>query len=208
MESLPVEVWSDFLCPWCWSAALRLERVGAEMGPALRLRFRSFLLRPEPRGEAGPEVRERFRRYTEGWLRVGADEPRARFRPWRGDAGPPSHSVPAHAVAHAARRLGADAERRLRARLFEAYFSEGRDTSDPVTLRTLWHEAGLPEDGFVEPGDPGLVDAVRADHRAALELDVSGVPAVRIAGEDFVITGAQPEETYRRWFRRRLAARA
>ena len=45
-----------------------------------------------------------------------------------------------------------------------------------------------------------------AEHEEAVELGVGGVPAVRLAGSDVAITGAQPTESYRRWIRRSLEA--
>ena len=205
MEPLSVSLWSDFLCPWCWNASLRLEALQEELGDAVRVTWRSFLLRPEPR--PGRDL-EKFRAYTRSWERPAADEPRAAFRAWQGDAGPPTHSVPAHVAAKAAGALGAGAERALRDRLFRAYFSESRDVSDTATLRALWGEAGLPAGAFGRTEDPALEARVRAEHAEALALDATGVPAVRVGASDFVLLGAQPVETYRRWLRRALEASA
>lgn len=202
MEPLAVTLWSDFLCPWCWNASLRMQDVQQEFGAAVQVRWKSYLLRPEP--VAGRDL-GKFRAYTRSWERPAADEPRVRFRTWQGDAGPPSHSVPAHLAAKAAGALGAAAEGALRDRLFRAYFSESRDISDAETLRALWAEAGLPAADFERTLDPALEARVRAEHAEALSLEASGVPAVRVGESDFVLVGAQPLETYRRWLRRSLA---
>lgn len=204
MDPLPVELWSDFLCPWCWNAARRVERVADELGDAVRLRYRSYLLRPDP--APGRDL-EKFRAYTRSWERAAADEPDAGFRTWQGDAGPPSHSVPAHCAAKAAESLGAREGRALRTRLFEAYFRESRDVSDRATLRALWREAGLPDEVFARVFDPDVERMVRNDHAEALRLDATGVPAVRVGENEFLLLGAQPIETYRRWLERSLEAR-
>ena len=52
--------------------------------------------------------------------------------------------------------------------------------------------------------EPELLRAVIADHEEATQLGVAGVPAVRLAGSDVAITGAQPTEGLRRWIRRSL----
>lgn len=179
-----------------------MQDVQQEFGAAVQVRWKSYLLRPEP--VAGRDL-GKFRAYTRSWERPAADEPRARFRTWQGDAGPPSHSVPAHLAAKAAGALGAAAEGALRDRLFRAYFSESRDISDAETLRALWAEAGLPAADFERTLDPALEARVRAEHAEALSLEASGVPAVRVGESDFVLVGAQPLETYRRWLRRSLA---
>ena len=203
MEPLAVTLWSDFLCPWCWNASLRLQEIQGEFGDAVRVTWKSYLLRPEPR--PGRDL-EKFRAYTRSWERPAADEPRAAFRTWQGDAGPPSHSVPAHVAAKAAGSHGAEAERAFRERLFLAYFSESRDVSDAATLRALWSEAGLPPGGFERTADSTLEARVRAEHAEALSLEANGVPAVRVGESEFVLVGAQPIETYRRWLRRSLEA--
>lgn len=207
MTPLRLAVYSDFLCPWCFDAAVRLEAVEAQLGGAVELEWRSYLLRPRPR-ERSPEALAKFRAYTQSWLRVADDEPRAGLRVWQGDAGPPTHSVPPQLAAKAAAAFGRDAARRLRARLFRAYFAESRDISDPATLLALWGEAGLPDAAFGRCADPALLRAVLADHDEAVRLGATGVPAVRLGDEEFVLVGAQPEAVYLRWLRRALDARA
>jgi len=198
-------VYSDFLCPWCWNAATRLAAVQAELGEDLALDWRSYLLRPRLR-ERTPGDLDRFRAYTQSWLRVAEDEPRAPFATWASDAGPPSHSLPAHVVAKAAAALSPDAGARMRERLFRAYFVESRDISDRATLRALWSEAALPHEAFATSEDPAFARQVLADHEEAQAFGATGVPAVRLADQDFVLVGAQPEAVYLRWLRRALAA--
>ena len=205
MRRLSVVVYSDFLCPWCWNAATRLAAVEAELGGALALEWRSYLLRPHPRPRT-PEALDAFRAYPQGWRRVAEDEPRAPFQPWQSDAGPPTHSVPAHLAAKAAAELGEEPGRRMRTRLFRAYFAESRDISDEAVLRALWDELGLPPAGFERIHDPALAQRVRDEHEEALALGASGVPAVRVADQDFVLVGSQPEAIYQRWFTRQLGA--
>jgi predicted DsbA family dithiol-disulfide isomerase len=198
-------VYSDFLCPWCWNAATRLAAVQAELGEGLVLDWRSYLLRPRPR-ERTPGDLDRFHAYTQGWLRVAEDEPRAPFTPWASDAGPPSHSLPAHVVAKAAAALAPESGARMRDRLFRAYFTESRDISDRATLRALWSEAGLPDEAFATSEEPAFARQVLADHEEAQGYGATGVPAVRLADQDFVLVGAQPEAVYLRWLRRALTA--
>ena len=204
---MPVEliVYSDYLCPWCYNAAVRMRRLEEEFGDALRVEWRSFLLRPEPR--PGRDL-EKFRSYTRSWQRPAEQADAGEFRPWQGDAGPPTHSVPPQRVAKAAARHGEAAFRRMHERLLRAYFSESRDVTDPDTLRELWIDAELPEQAFDRWTDPQLLQEVHEEHREALEVGVTGVPALRMLGIDAVVVGAQPLETYRRWVERFRAAQA
>jgi protein disulfide-isomerase len=197
MDPVRFRVWYDYLCPWCYNGAVRLAALQQEFAGHVELEWKAFLLRPAAR--PGRDL-ERFRAYTRGWLRIGAEADAGSFRAWQGDAGPPSHSIPAHRVAKAAAEQGGfDA---LHARLLRAYFAESRDVSDEGTLRELWCEAGLPEAAFERAWEEDVLSAVLADHDAALEAGVTGVPAVQLVGNDAVIVGAQPLELYRRWAQR------
>jgi predicted DsbA family dithiol-disulfide isomerase len=204
METVRLVAYSDYLCPWCFNAALRLRRLEAE-DPAVSVEWRSYLLRPRP---GDRRDLERFRAYTRSWLRPAAEEDAGHFQVWQSDAGPPSHSVPPQVVAKAALRLEGGAFRRLHEGIFRAYFSENRDVTDAEELRALWAGAGLPEADFPACDDSALVREVLADHQEALEMGASGVPSVRLAGADTVITGALPIETYRRWVSRTRQRRA
>ncbi len=194
--------WSDYLCPWCFNAAVRLRRIGEEFAGAVTVEWRSFLLRPHP--EPG-RSHERFVAYTRSWLRPAADPDAGTFRVWSTAAGPPSHSVPPHLVARAAARLGGDAFARMHEALLHAYFADNRDITDAATLRAIWAEQDLPAGAFAAVEDPELLREVTAQHTEALELDITGVPAVLVAGTDTPLIGAQPLETYRRWVRRLLS---
>jgi len=195
-------VWSDYLCPWCWVGATRLGQLERE-GLA-RIEWRSFLLRPRPDPS---RTLEKFRAYTQSWLRPAAEPDAPPFRVWEGDAGPPSHSLPPHLIAKAAATLGEDAFHRMHERLMRAYFAENRDITDLDTLRALWREVDLPDDDFFRGADPAIAHQVAAEHNEALDRGISGVPSVTVAGRDGFVPGAQPVESYRRWLVR-LAAGA
>jgi predicted DsbA family dithiol-disulfide isomerase len=209
VAALRLTVWSDYLCPWCYNASVRLEKLQQELGAALEIEWRAYLLRPSPRppGDGAREL-ERFVRYTQSWLRPAAEPDSGSFRVWETSAGPPSHSVPAHLAAKAARRLGPEAFRALHGRLLRAYFSENRDVSERATLEALWREVDLAPGEFAAVDDPALLREVLSEHADALEQGVTGVPAARLAGQDAVLLGALPLETYRRWLQRHQAAEA
>ena len=74
-------------------------------------------------------------------------------------------------------------------------------TPDAV-LAELWGELGLPEAEFARREDPQLLQRVLAEHDEAIACGATGVPSVRLADNDAVITGAMPFETYQRWVER------
>lgn len=189
-------VYSDYLCPWCFNVSVRLHRLERELGDELKLEWRTFLLRPRPK--AGRSLDD-FRAYTQSWLRPAADDDAGTFRVWATDAGPPSHSIPPHLVAKAAAELSDAAFRDIHERLLRAYFSDNRDITDRETLAAIWREAALPDHELARADAPHILERVLADHNEAVELGMTGVPAVRPAGQDVFVSGAQPYESYRRW---------
>ncbi len=205
MKPVRLLVYQDFLCPWCYVGHARLAALKAAFGEDLEIEERAFLLRPEPAPEADlGAVRSRFGRYR----RLAREEPRCAFQPWRGERPPRAWSLPAQVVHRAARERAAgpaDAFR-LAGVLFRATFAESLDVAEETVLRGLWQRAGLSGADFPDLADAALQGAVRAEHREALELGVTGVPAVRPAGLDFALVGAQPEVTWRRLIERQLAA--
>ena len=180
---------------------MRLRCIEEEFGERVHLEWRSFLLRPQPDPNRSLE---KFRAYTRSWMRPAAEPDAPSFHVWESDAGPPSHSVPPHLLAKAAALLGATAFQQVHERLLRAYFTENRDITDPDTLRALWREAGLPDNGFARVADPALLRATIEQHNDAVEYGVTGVPAVRMEGRDGLVVGAQPLELYRRWITRSL----
>src|SRR5262249_3695061 len=76
---------SDYLCPWCYLAAVRLHRVAEEFGDRVVIEWRSYLLRPYP---DATRTLEKFRAYTRSWERPAAEPDAPVFRVWESDAGP------------------------------------------------------------------------------------------------------------------------
>ena len=90
-------------------------------------------------------------------------------------------------------------------RMMTAYFSENRDISSLPESRGLWIEVGLPEQAFESMQAPEIEALVRREFEEAQGLSATGVPGLRRADNEIIITGAQPEEVYRRWFEKSLA---
>jgi predicted DsbA family dithiol-disulfide isomerase len=196
--------YSDYLCPWCWNASRRLERLAEEYRGRIEILWRSYLLRPK---EKLDRDREKFRRYTQSWAAPAAEEDAGEFRVWSSDDPPPTHSIPAHRVAKAAARMGPEAFRMMHERLMTAYFAENRDISSFDVLRELWLGEGFGPAEF----EVTFLDEVEAqilrEHEEAQEWGAHGVPAIRRIDNDAVIVGAHPEQLYRRWIDRSLARR-
>ena len=206
MDSNPVRfiAYSDYLCPWCWNASRRLERLAEEYEGQVEIEWRSYLLRPE-KGQV-PRDLERFRKYTESWMRPAAEPDAGPFRVWSTEEGPPSHSVPPHRVAKAAARVSPEAFGQMHTRLMTAYFAENRDISSFEVLRELWDEEALPSDAFEVAHSDEIESLIFSEFEEARRFGATGVPAMRRADNEAVIVGAHPESLYRRWIERSLAS--
>lgn len=157
----------------------------------LRLEWKSYLLRPHPE----PKPLEKFRRYTESWMRPAAQADAGEFRVWATDEDPPSHSVPPAVAVKAAARQGAF-DRYHRA-LMHAYFARNLNVTSLGTIALVARECDLDLERFARDfDDPELAREVVADHNEAIELGISAVPCVVVEG-GFQLPGAQERAVYR-----------
>ena len=186
-----LDVFSDYLCPWCYNAAVRLRDVQQAYGDRVRVHWRTFPLIPGEQPDR--RVTEKTR---EGRQRVGAEEPRARFVPPEIDTPLPASSIPALTAAKCAERQGADAFERFHDRLFTAHFGDNLDISRPDVLRRLARDAVLDLARFETDYAGEAYEAVLRDcAEGAAWFGVSGLPTV-ILNEKLSLVGAVPVERY------------
>jgi predicted DsbA family dithiol-disulfide isomerase len=205
LEGVPLvefRVWSDVLCPWCQNAAVVLEKVQQDVRDfaELRLEWKSYLLRPR----VEPKTLDKFRRYTETWLRPASMPDAGEFRVWATDEEPPSHSIPSAIAVKAAARQEAERARHggddqfpsYHRALMRAYFVRNLNVSSRAVMELVALECGLDIKRFDRDlDDPALADLVIAEHNEAVELGISGVPCV-VVGEGFAMPGAQERAVY------------
>ena len=100
----------------------------------------------------------------------------------------------AHQLLHWAAEQGRQTE--LKMALFSAYFTHGRDVSVVDELVAIAEETGLNRDEARSVlNDQRFAGAVRAQQQHWQELGIHSVPAV-ILNERYLISGAQPPESY------------
>jgi predicted DsbA family dithiol-disulfide isomerase len=175
--------------------------VQREVGDALQVEWRAFMLRPQVR----ERPLDKFRRYVQSWSRPAEAEPAAEFRFWETDAAAPSHSVPALVATKIAASFGDDAFHRFHLGLMREYFVANRTVSDVDVQLDVAVASGIEREAFAERLDRDgerAAAAVVADHRAALAEGIAAVPSVMVDHEH-VLTGALPTDAYRRIVERR-----
>jgi predicted DsbA family dithiol-disulfide isomerase len=186
-----LDVFSDYLCPWCYNAAVRLRDVQQAYGDRVRVHWRTFPLIPGE--QPGRRVTDKTR---EGRRRVSAEEPRAGFVPPEIDTPLPSSSIPALTAAKCAERQGEASFARFHERLFTAHFRDNLDISRHEVLRGVIRETGLDLARFEADYAGEAYEAVLRDcAEGAAWFGVSGLPTV-ILNEKLSLVGAVPTERY------------
>ena len=127
--SVRLDVFSDYQCPWCYNAAVRIRDIQHAYGDRVHVHWRTFPL------IVGEQPDRRVTQKTrDGWQRIGADEPRAYFAPPEIDVPLPASSIPALTAAKSAERQGNDAFERFHDRLFTALFRDHLDIGRPEAV--------------------------------------------------------------------------
>jgi predicted DsbA family dithiol-disulfide isomerase len=185
---LPVTIFADFSCPYSYLAEAVLWRM---LGPDVALIPRAFELYPDP----APLEPPRFP--AAEWenldiLAAGADVPLrpADFRP---------RTRKAHETSRFAREQGREIA--LRAEIFAAYWTEGRDIGRIDVLVDLAGRVGL------DAGELRIAldidqyeEAVRNDQEVSRRLRVPGTPTIFIGSgiAAQVLVGAQSPNDLKR----------
>lgn len=194
---VPLDILSDPICPWCYIGHAQLARA-LEAAPShpFAVAWHPFMLNPD----MPPEGMDR-RAYLEAkfggkeraaavYARVDAAAREAGLDLDLGAIERTPSTLDAHRLIHWAGLEGRQTP--LAARLFSAYFREGRDLGDRSVLAEIAGAAGL-DAAMVERllASDADVDEIRARDAYARERGVSGVPTFVVA-QRHVVTGAQP----------------
>ena len=196
-----IDVWSDFLCPFCHlgrrQLALALEEF--EHADDVEVIWHSFQLDPnapavgegsnvqrvaDKYGVSLEQMEEQHRSMAEQAAVVGLD--------FQWDKIVPGNSYAAHRLHHYARSVGCEAE--FMDRLMTGWYSEGAAIGDDETLVRLATEAGLEEAevrAVLDSDDFG--HEVRTDLALANQIGITSVPTF-VLDQKYGVTGAQPVE--------------
>lgn len=201
MASLPVDIVSDVVCPWCFIGDRRLDlAIGSLPGPVdVSVTYRPFLLDPTTPPE-GVDLRERLR------AKYGAD-PERMFATVEAAARSSGIALdfakvrrtPSTVAAHTLLRKAIDkgTQRALVKALFAAHFLEGRDVGDPSVLAAIGARHGFDADEVTR-----LVrdeEELRRTREECAELAAGGIRGVPFFVFDgrLAVSGAQAPEVLR-----------
>ena len=210
-RKLTIDIWSDVMCPWClvgWgNLSQALESLDGEIDADIR--WHAFELNPDM-GEEGEErtahIARKYGRTIEqskevqGRMRE-AGEAAGVSLDYEGEDPAPEAMMWNTFAAHrlltwALEEHGAEAQTRLKLALFEAHFNHRRRIGERDVLLDVAKEAGLDRNAASEALDSeDIARKTRVEERAAMEMNITGVPAMIIEGR-FMVPGAQPPEAY------------
>jgi predicted DsbA family dithiol-disulfide isomerase len=192
-----INIWSDYVCPFCYLEEPVLEQLQAEFGEKIKICWRAYELRPDPIPTLDPNSsylhdiwgRAVYPMAEERGLtlRLPPVQPRSRR---------------AHEAAEFARRH-AKFEAMNHA-LFKTFFEDGRDLHSISVLADIAASIGLDVQQLQTSLEQGQYTAkVLTDQTLAREHGVTAVPAMAIDISDeptsqaVLVSGAQPYEFVR-----------
>lgn len=200
---MKIEVWSDYVCPFCYIGKRQLELAIKESGfeGQIEVEYKSFLLDPNTPKDTNRSVYESLAsKYG-----MSVDEAKkstasvaARAKElgldYDFDKMKESNTVNAHRLAKLANKHNVD--HKFNEILMKAYFIEGQNIGDDTVLKKLAIDAGLPENEVDELlQNNQFTEDVELDIKQASELGVRGVPFF-VFENKYGISGAQPQELF------------
>ncbi len=200
---MKIEVWSDYVCPFCYIGKRRLEHA-LERFPnkdQVEVVYKSFELDPNSPVQHHGDIHD----LLAGKYNMSREQAMASNRnvgeAARGvglnydfDNMRYTNTFDAHRLAHFATEKGLSPA--LTERLMQAYFTEGAFLGDHEELAKLAAEAGLDkEEVLAVLKSDAYGDKVRADEDEAMQLGVRGVPFFVLDGK-FAVSGAQPDSVF------------
>lgn len=203
MIEMKIEVWSDYVCPFCYIGKRRLEEAIAQagVGEDIEIVYKAYELDPNSLADSDRSMVEVLaEKYN-----VSVDEAKAMTDNvamqaetvgLQYDFGKmtPANTFQAHRLAKLAEAKGLGEE--ATERLLKAYFIEGQKIGTRNILLELAKEIGLAVDEVETMLDSdAYIEDVKKDIQEAGQIGVQGVPFF-VIDRKYAISGAQPTETF------------
>ena len=200
---MKVEIWSDIMCPFCYIGKRRFEEALRQFPHKedIEVTWKSFQLNPAMKTDPGKSINQ-YLAETKGWTVEQAKQVNEQVTRMASEAGLHydfdkaivANSFDAHRLIQLAKANGKGDE--MEERLFSAYFTEGKDTSDHETLTQLGTEIGLNAADIQKMlVSDEYAEHVERDIYESRQIGVRGVPYF-VLNDRYAVTGAQPSETF------------
>lgn len=200
---MKIEVWSDYVCPFCYIGKRRLEEAIEQtgLGDKVEVVFKAYQLDPNSPKESDESMQvglaEKYGMSIEEAKKMTDNvEVQAKSVGLSYDFGKmtPANTFDAHRIAKLAEQEGVAPT--VTERLLKAYFVEGEKIGREDVLLRLAEEAGVVRDRVKEVLDSDeFSEDVRMDIAEAGQIGVKGVPFF-VIDRKYAISGAQPAEVF------------
>ncbi|AYC30405.1 DsbA family oxidoreductase [Paenisporosarcina cavernae] len=200
---MKIEIWSDYVCPFCYIGKRRLEQAIEKKGlqDHVDVVFKSYELdmsAPATSEETTYESLARKYQTTVEAAKQMTDGVREQAKSvgltYNFDAIRPANTRDAHRLVMWAQKN--DQAKELSERLFHAYFIDAREIGRREVLLEIVKEAGLNvEEAKAMLETKENLAAVRVEMQEGIELGVRGVPFF-VVNEKYAISGAQPNDVF------------
>ncbi|NBC17278.1 MAG: DsbA family oxidoreductase [Bacteroidetes bacterium] len=197
-----VDIYSDIACPWCYIGERRFARALAAFPQSdqVEIVFRPYQLDPSLSETPIPlkvRLQDKFGPRLETVLRHTASTAKKEGLDFHFEEALAVNTLTAHRLLWlAAQEYGADVQRTLANRLFEAHFTNGENVADPELLADLAAQVGMAGKRVVAflASDEGLRE-VQEEIAQAQRLGIRAVPTFVFDGR-VAIQGAQPASAF------------
>lgn len=203
MEKMKIEVWSDFMCPFCYIGKRRLEKslTNSAFNDKIEIEWKSYLLNPDLVTDANLNLDEflahhkgmtidKARELNQGVVDLASEEGLV----YNLDKAVVANSTKAHVLSHFAKKYGKQNE--VEELIFKAYFTDGKNIDDTTFLGEICKQVGLDAQQFAEIiQNDTLLDEVKMDIHESKQIGVRGVPFF-VYDRKYGVSGAQPQEAF------------
>jgi predicted DsbA family dithiol-disulfide isomerase len=200
---MKIEIWSDFVCPFCYIGKRRLEKA-VEQFPhkeEVTIEYKSYQLDPSAEHIPGKGFYETFSELkgipveqVKTMNQEVALEAKSENLDFHFDTMQYANTFHAHRLFHYAKQEGK--EKALTERFMHAYFTESALLSDLDTLVRLASEVGLDEEETKKILETKkYTRKVEEDIAVAEEIGVQGVPFF-VFNEKYAVSGAQSKDAF------------
>ncbi|MGP4042019.1 DsbA family oxidoreductase [Gracilibacillus sp. D59] len=201
---MQIEIWSDFVCPFCYIGKTRLEQALERFPQKLdvSIQYKSFELDPNAAKYSGKNIHESLAaKYNmtidqakQANQQIG-EQAKALGLDFVFDTMKPGNTFDAHRLSKYAANLNREAEY-VDTMLYH-YFTLSKDLSDKETLQSITDELGFDQQEVKRILDDNTIhsELVRQDEAEAQKLGVTGVPFF-VFNKKYAVSGAQPIETF------------
>lgn len=200
---MKIEVWSDYVCPFCYIGKRRLEEGLKQSGleGKAEVEYKAYQLDPNTPVASDRSLLEGLAAKfnvsmseAENMMKNIAEQAKTVGLHYQVNKMKSSNTMDAHRLAKFAKQHGKEAQ--VTERLLHGYFVEGEQIDTEEVLLAVAKEAGLDaEQTKAMLNSDDFTDQVQADIEEAREIGVQGVPFF-VVNRKYAISGAQSTEAF------------